>query len=246
MRLAFATAALSAAFAAAALAALAIWIATVVLDSPEPWSLAPVVIGLVAVVFGVATYLAEPVAHRGAVARKGAIAEPGPLRERRSTAAMDVSRRLFGFWPRPPTFDEAARAALTTADAEARRLHHGWVGTEHLALALVADELGEAGTILRDLGVEAAALDARLGAIIGPGEGGSDDRRLTPRAKRVIEHAVDEVRRLGHAEIGTGHLLLGLINEPEGIGAHLLEHAGVDPELLHRHVLGVLAPHRGE
>lgn len=81
MRVAFATAALEAAFAAAALAALAIWIATVVLDSPEPWSLAPVIIGLVAVAFGVATYLAERVAHRRTMLRKRAIGEPWAFRE---------------------------------------------------------------------------------------------------------------------------------------------------------------------
>lgn len=150
-------------------------------------------------------------------------------------------------WPRPPRFNEPTRRVLSIAHAEARRLGHGWVGTEHLALALATDEDGEAGPILRGLGVEAAALDARLGEIIGPGEGAGDDRRLTPRAKRVIEHTVDEVRRLGHAEIGTGHLLLGLMGEPEGIGAHLLQHAGVEPDLLRRQLLAALeAAPRGE
>ena len=81
MRLAFLTGALSSAFAAAALAALVIWVATVILDSPAPWSVAPLVVGLVAVAFGITTYLAERIAHRRTLARKRATGEPWAFRE---------------------------------------------------------------------------------------------------------------------------------------------------------------------
>ncbi|HSK94169.1 MAG TPA: hypothetical protein VLA76_08950 [Candidatus Angelobacter sp.] len=82
MRLAFLTGALSAAFAASAITAFAIWILTVVLGSSEPWSVAPVVVGLVAVAFGLATYLAERIAHRRTLARRRATGEPWAFRER--------------------------------------------------------------------------------------------------------------------------------------------------------------------
>lgn len=145
-------------------------------------------------------------------------------------------------WPRPPAFSVAGRRVLARAEAEARRLEHDWIGTEHLALALAADEDGEAGPILRGLGLDAAALDAQLSEIVGPGEGASDDPRLTTRTRRVIEHAVEELMRLGDAEIGTGHLLLGLIREPEGIGAHLLARAGVEHDVLRQEVLRSVEP----
>lgn len=82
MRLAFITGALSAAFAAAALTALGIWVVTVVVDSPAPWSLAPLMVGLAAVIFGLATYLAERVAHRRTMARRRALGEPWAFREK--------------------------------------------------------------------------------------------------------------------------------------------------------------------
>lgn len=82
MRLVFATAALSAAFAAAALAAFAIWVVTVIVGSPAPWSVAPLVVGLVAVAFGVATYLGERIVYRRSLTRMRAIGEPWAFRDR--------------------------------------------------------------------------------------------------------------------------------------------------------------------
>ena len=140
-------------------------------------------------------------------------------------------------WPRRPAFTDAARRVLARAEAEARRLDHDWIGTEHLALALAADEDGEAGRILRRLGVDATTLDAELSEIIGPGGGARGAPRLTPRTRRVIERAVEERMRLGDAEIGTGHLLLGLLREPEGIGAHLLARAGAEHDVVRQEVL---------
>jgi hypothetical protein len=82
MKLAFLTGALSAAFAAAALTALAIWVVTVVIDSSAPWSIAPLLVVVVAIIFGVATYLAERVAHRRTMARMRATGEPWAFRDR--------------------------------------------------------------------------------------------------------------------------------------------------------------------
>lgn len=81
MRLAFLTGALAAAFAAAALTAFAVWIATVILRSPAPWSVGPLLIGLVAVIFGVATYLAERIAYRRTRELMRSAGEPWAFRE---------------------------------------------------------------------------------------------------------------------------------------------------------------------
>jgi hypothetical protein len=81
MKLAFLTGALSAGVAAAALSTLLIWLVTVLLGSPQPWSMAPFVVPVVAIAFGAATYLAERVAHRRTLARKRATGEPWAFRE---------------------------------------------------------------------------------------------------------------------------------------------------------------------
>lgn len=80
MRLAFVTGALAVAFVAGALAAFVLWVLTVALDSSAPWSVAPLVVGLVAVAFGIATYLAERIAHRRTLARMRATGEPWAFR----------------------------------------------------------------------------------------------------------------------------------------------------------------------
>jgi hypothetical protein len=82
MRLAFLTGALSAAFAAAAITALVIWVVAVIVDSPAPWSVAPLLVGIVGTAFGVATYLGERIAHRRTIARMRATGEPWAFRER--------------------------------------------------------------------------------------------------------------------------------------------------------------------
>jgi hypothetical protein len=82
MRLAFLTGALSAAVAAAAITALVIWVVTVVVDSSDPWSFAPLVVGVIGAAFGVATYLAERTAHRRMMARMRATGEPWAFRDR--------------------------------------------------------------------------------------------------------------------------------------------------------------------
>src|SRR6266536_380913 len=116
-------------------------------------------------------------------------------------------------------FTERARRVLTLAQEEALRFNHNYIGTEHLLLGLVREGEGVAAKVLANLGVE---------LIIGRGDRAvMGEIGLTPRAKKVIELAVDEARRLGHHYIGTEHLLLGLVREGEGIAAGVLESLGV-------------------
>ncbi len=138
-------------------------------------------------------------------------------------------------------FTERARKVLTLAQEEAQRFNHNYIGTEHLLLGLVREGDGVAAKVLSNLGVELPKVRSAVEFIIGRGERQvSGDIGLTPRAKKVIELAVDEARRLGHHYIGTEHLLLGLIREGEGIAAGVLESLGVNLEKVRTEVIKVL------
>jgi ATP-dependent Clp protease ATP-binding subunit ClpA len=139
-------------------------------------------------------------------------------------------------------FTERARKVLTLAQEEATRLNHNYIGTEHLLLGLVREGEGVAAKVLSNLGVDLDGVRDQIEFIIGRG-----DRMivgeigLTPRAKKVIELAVDEARRLGHHYIGTEHLLLGLVREGEGTAAGALESLGVNLEKVRTQTIQVLS-----
>ncbi len=144
-------------------------------------------------------------------------------------------------------FTERARKVLTLAQEEATRFNHNYIGTEHLLLGLVREGEGVAAKVLGNLGVELDRVRGAVEFIIGRG-----DRMivgeigLTPRAKKVIELAVDEARRLGHHYIGTEHLLLGLVREGEGIAAGVLESLGVNLEKVRKETIAVLGGLAGQ
>ena len=128
-------------------------------------------------------------------------------------------------------FTERARKVLTLAQEEAQRFNHNYIGTEHVLLGLVKEGEGVAAKVLSNLGVELDNVRSAVEFIIGRGERTvSGEIGLTPRAKKVIELAVDEARRLNHNYIGTEHLLLGLLREGEGVAASVLESLGVSLE----------------
>ena len=128
-------------------------------------------------------------------------------------------------------FSERARRVLTSAQEEAQRLNHGYIGTEHLLLGLIREEEGVGAKVLTNLGVTLAKVRSAVEYIIGRGEKtATSEIELTPRAKRVIEMAIDEARQLSHNYIGTEHLLLGLLHEGEGVAASVLESFGITLE----------------
>ncbi|HET8843906.1 MAG TPA: Clp protease N-terminal domain-containing protein, partial [Ktedonobacteraceae bacterium] len=139
-------------------------------------------------------------------------------------------------------FTERARKVLGLAQEEAQRFQHNYIGTEHLLLGLVREGDGVAAKVLNNLGLELNKVRSAVEFILGhgdkmvPGEIG-----LTPRAKKVIELAVDEARRLNHQSIGTEHLLLGLVYEGEGIAAGVLESLGVNLEKVRIQTIQVLS-----
>ena len=139
-------------------------------------------------------------------------------------------------------FTERARRVLTLAQEEAQRFNHNYIGTEHLLLGLVREGDGVAAKVLSNLGVELNKVRSAVEFIIGRGDRQSGGEiGLTPRAKKVIELAVDEARRLGHSYIGTEHILLGLVREGEGIAAGVLESLGVNLERVRAETTRILA-----
>ncbi|HEX5504639.1 MAG TPA: ATP-dependent Clp protease ATP-binding subunit [Thermomicrobiales bacterium] len=139
-------------------------------------------------------------------------------------------------------FTERARRVLTLAQEEAQRFNHNYIGTEHLLLGLVREGDGVAARVLNNLGVQLPKVRSAVEFIIGRGESMiMGEIGLTPRAKKVIELAVDEARRLNHHYIGTEHLLLGLVREGEGIAAGVLESLGVSLEKVRAQVMQVVS-----
>jgi ATP-dependent Clp protease ATP-binding subunit ClpC len=139
-------------------------------------------------------------------------------------------------------FSERARRVLTLAQEEAQGLNHSYIGTEHILLGLVREEEGAAAKVLTNLGIGLGKVRTSVEFVIGHGEKtSSGETGLTPRARRVIELAIDEARRLGHGYIGTEHLLLGLLREGEGVAAGVLDSFGITLERARTEVERVLS-----
>ena len=125
-------------------------------------------------------------------------------------------------------FSERARRVLSLAQEEAQRFNHNYIGTEHILLGLVRETEGVAARVLSSLSVDLSKVRSAVEFIIGRGEKPAQGEiGLTPRAKKVVELAVDEARRMNHTYIGTEHLLIGLLREGEGVAAGVLESLGV-------------------
>lgn len=139
-------------------------------------------------------------------------------------------------------FTERAQKVLVLAQEEAKRFHHSFVGTEHILLGLVREGEGIAAKVLLSLGVELDSVRSEIEKLIGKGDQRSVPQGVnyTPRAKKVIELAIEEGQNLGHNYVGTEHLLLGLIREGEGIAAQVLTNLGVDLTRARKSVLALL------
>ena len=139
-------------------------------------------------------------------------------------------------------FSERARRVLTSAQEEAQNLNHNYIGTEHILLGLIREEEGVAAKVLTNLGISLTKVRSAVEFIIGRGEKASTGEiGLTPRAKRVIELAIDEARHLSHNYIGTEHILLGLLHEGEGVAAGVLDSFGLTIEQARTEVSNVLS-----
>jgi Clp amino terminal domain, pathogenicity island component/UvrB/uvrC motif len=128
-------------------------------------------------------------------------------------------------------FSEDAKQAFTLAHEEAERSHHSYIGTEHLLLGLVRVEKGAAHVVFRELGIAEAPVRTMINAAVGGHERALVNNIIpTTRVKTVIEMSFEEARRMGHHEVDTGHILLALVLEGDGIAAHVLQDLGATAE----------------
>jgi ATP-dependent Clp protease ATP-binding subunit ClpC len=117
---------------------------------------------------------------------------------------------------------------LVLAQEEARHLHHGFIGTEHLLLGLISEGEGVAARALEELDVHLDDVRRKVEELIGPSAEPTGSPPFTPRAKKVLELSLREALQLHHNYIGTEHVLLGLVREGEGVAAQALVDLGVD------------------
>ena len=136
-------------------------------------------------------------------------------------------------------FTERARLSLSKAQSVAQKLGHSYVGTEHVLLGIASEGEGLGAKVLRDNGLDEALLTELLEKFIGRGAPSIPPQGLTPGAKRVIELAIIDANRLGHSYIGTEHLLMGILREPESAGAKLITSTGVDINKLYTDVMAL-------
>lgn len=140
-------------------------------------------------------------------------------------------------------FTERVRKVLAMAREESARLHHEYVGTEHLLLGLLREGEGVASTVLDRLAVDPARLSQRIDEVVKAGRVGAHigpDLPYTSRAKKVLELAMAETREFHHSYVGTEHLLLGLLREDQGIAAQLMKEAGLTIDRVREEVLVIL------
>ncbi|HYM50553.1 MAG TPA: Clp protease N-terminal domain-containing protein [Candidatus Limnocylindrales bacterium] len=124
-------------------------------------------------------------------------------------------------------FSEDAKRVLTLAQEEAERAHHSYIGTEHLLLGLMRQD-GLGGRALTALGLEISQVRKQIELVLGRNERIIIQQIIpTSRVKKVIEMAFEEARREGSNYVGSDHLLLALLQEGEGIAAHVLDDMGV-------------------
>lgn len=135
-------------------------------------------------------------------------------------------------------FTEKAKRAMALAQEEARIVGHNFVGTEQILLGLISEGGGVAARALRSMGVNLRDTRVEVLKITGRGSGFvAVEPPLTPRAKRVLELAWEAARELKHQSVGTGHLLLGLLREKEGIACRVLVGFGISSEKLSERVI---------
>ena len=137
-------------------------------------------------------------------------------------------------------FTERSRQVVALAQEEARILENDYLGTEHILLGLLREEEGLGARVLGspDIGVE--RVRARVIRIVGRGDEVTWCQPMTSSAQRVLQRALREALSLGHDHIGTEHILLGLMDENDGVAARVLLESGADREKIHATVTGML------
>ncbi len=139
-------------------------------------------------------------------------------------------------------FTDRARKVMALANQEAQRFNHEYIGTEHILLGLVKEGSGVGANVLKNLDVDLRKVRLEVEKLVKSGPDMVTMGKLpqTPRAKKVIEYAIEEARNLNHNYVGTEHLLLGLLREQEGVAAQVLMNLGLKLEEVREEVLNLL------
>jgi ATP-dependent Clp protease ATP-binding subunit ClpC len=139
-------------------------------------------------------------------------------------------------------FTDRARKVMALANQEAQRFNHEYIGTEHVLLGLVKEGSGVGANVLKNLDVDLRKVRLEVEKLVKSGPDMVTMGKLpqTPRAKKVIEYAIEEARNLNHNYVGTEHLLLGLLREHDGVAAQVLMNLGLKLEEVREEVLNLL------
>jgi ATP-dependent Clp protease ATP-binding subunit ClpC len=141
-------------------------------------------------------------------------------------------------------FTDRARKVIQLANQEAQRFNHEFIATEHILLGLVKEGSGVAANVLKNLGVDLPKIRQAVELVVQPGP--RTDNALggklphTPRARKVVDYAIEEARHLNHNYVGTEHLLLGLIREHDGTAAKVLTNLGLTRDRVREEVLRLI------
>ena len=139
-------------------------------------------------------------------------------------------------------FTDRARKVMALANQEAQRFNHEYIGTEHILLGLVKEGSGVGANVLKNLDIDLRKVRLEVEKLVKPGPEMVTMGKLpqTPRAKKVIEYAIEEARNLNHNYVGTEHLLLGLLREHDGVAAQVLMNLGLKLDQVREEVLNLL------
>jgi ATP-dependent Clp protease ATP-binding subunit ClpA len=138
-------------------------------------------------------------------------------------------------------FTDRARRVLVLAQEEARQLGHPMIGSEHILLGLIAEQRGLAATVLSQAGVDLERTREEVDRLVGRiGRSASGSPPFTPRAKKALEYALRSALSMGHAYIGTEHLLLGVLEEEDTMVRRVLDALGADADDLRHRVAQAL------
>src|SRR5688500_19339471 len=139
-------------------------------------------------------------------------------------------------------FTDRARKVMALANQEAQRFNHEYIGTEHILLGLVKEGSGVGANVLKNLDVDLRKVRLEVEKLVKSGPDMVTMGKLpqTPRAKKVIEYAIEEARNLNHNYVGTEHLLLGLLREHDGVAAQVLMNLNLKLEEVREEVLNLL------
>jgi ATP-dependent Clp protease ATP-binding subunit ClpA len=140
-------------------------------------------------------------------------------------------------------FTDRARTVMALANREAQRFNHEYIGPEHILLGLLKEGGGVGAQVLTGLGLDLTKARLEVEKLVKsrPELIATGKLPQTPRAKRVIEYAIEEAHNLNHNYVSTEHLLLGLLREPDGVAAQVLANMGLQLQQFRARVVELLS-----